>query len=417
MPVNERLTIQPRNPGKTNVVKIVSDNKQAEKILKDIAEIITAHGAYLDEDMQIHCKDGGISVHSPNDKPRRLFQLPHDVLIPYENFDIGIKKNEFVLKGTKKETPEHLTKLIEHMLALYNATDQLQNLCNASPWIACKQHTGIINMLLQNREGDDIRDLETALQDPVDEEALTKHVFFRTRLMKLRLHKVFRKYVPVLLPLVDSLNHHLRGCTFTNDYPEDQEDTKASLIVPYVPVEGSDECFAKYRRMDSMDTYIDYAFIDQNTPMVRSIPLQIKLENIGTLQIRALDGYMKAEEIPERLQDLLFYMPTMTIDHKRNHIELSHIYIPQKAALRSLRRIIRYVLQNLKPDIDPETETKSMLTIEKEIVQANHTYYCKLQKLAAENKGPDIHEDLTRIIDLQLEKIENYKNLIGNIKQ
>lgn len=58
-----------------------------------------------------------------------------------------------------------------------------------------------------------------------------------------------------------------------------------------------------------------------------------------------------------------------------------------------------------------------MLTIEKEIVQANHTYYCKLQKLAAENKGPDIHEDLTRIIDLQLEKIENYKNLIGNIKQ
>ena len=400
------------------MVKIVSDNKQAEKILNNIAEVITEHGAYLDEDMQIHCKDGGISVCSPSNKnPRRLFQLPHETLIPYENFDIGIKKNEFFLKNIKDGTPAHLIKLMENMLALYNATNQLQNLCTASPWIACKDHPGIINMLLQNREGDDIRDLEERLQNPADEEALIKHVFFRTRLMKLRLHKVFRKYVPVLLPLVDSLNHHLKGCTFTNDYPADEEDRKASLIVPYIPVDGSDECFAKYRRMDSMDTYIDYAFIDTGTPMVRSIPLQIKLENIGTIQVRALDGYMKAEEIPERLQDLLFYMPTVTIDHKNNHIELSHVYIPQEAALRSLRRIIRYILQNLKPDIDPETETKSMLIIEKEMIQANHAYYCKLQKIAAENDGAEIHDDLSKITALQLEKIENYKKLISDLKQ
>ena len=396
------------------MVKIISDNKKAEKILQDIVEIVSKHGAYIDEDIEIHCQGGYISVLSPENKiARPMFRIPHDVLISFDQFDVGIKKNRFVLKSNNADVPKTQVTLMKHMLELYNVLGQLEYHRKACPWVAYKDHPALLELLMQGREGEDIREIQAMINeadDPDGQEALEIKTFFRTRLLKCRLHKKFRKPVSVLLPLIDSLNHNISGSRFINAYPPEG----SFLAVPYKPIEGYDECFATYRRLDAMDAYLDYAFIDKDAPMVRSVPLRIPLEGIGTLVIRALDGYANPEKLPEELKDILFYMPVIHAYEERKEIELSHIYIPQKTAIFSLRRILKYSIRLLDPDLSPEKVKEYMGIAEQAVLETNHAYFLKMKKTAEITIKSKESDNILCLANSQIDRIQTYTSSINS---
>ena len=396
------------------MVKIISDNKQAEKILSDIVEIVSKHGAYIDEDIEVHCQNGYISVKSPNNKETRpMFRMPHTVLIPFYEFDIQIKKNQFVLKSYNKDLPKVQVTLMKNMLKLYNVLGQLEYHRKACPWIAFKDHPAMLEYLMKSREreyNDEVETLINADGSPEIIEDIEKKTFFRTRLLKCRLHKKFRKPVSVLLPLIDSLNHNIMGPRFFNAYPADG----ALLAVPYKPIEGYDECFVTYRRLDAMDSYLDYAFIDENAPIIRSIPLRISLQDLGTISIRALDGYINPEKLPEDLKDIVFYMPVVHTFEERNEVQLSHLYIPQTSAIFSMRRILKYSIELLKPGLPPEKLREYMGIAEQAILKTNQDYFLKMKKMAETIIISKDSEDIFRLSDTQINKIQTYISSINS---
>lgn len=389
---------------------IISDNKDAEKILRQISAILEEHGAYIDPDIETHCQNGEISVKSPNNKTARpLFRLPHDVLVPFDKFDTRIKKNRFVAKPVDKDLPKHQIRLMELMLELYNTTGQLERHRQNCPWILFRDNPGILSLLLQSREGDHIRSIEKHINANTDTQELAHHTFFPTRVIKCHLHKKFRRPETVLMPLVDCLNHHINGARYIDAYPEEG----AFLSVAYKPIDNDDECYAAYRRLDALDSWLDYAFIDENAPFVRSIPLRIELGALGTILIQGLDGYVRPKDLPENLKDTAFYMPVIQMFDQEKRVNLSHIYIPGSAGFLSLRRILGYTIETLQPGLPPKDKAQYVIQAEKTVLEANHHYYMQLKQAADAINPQQKSAGLRHLIEVQLKKITNYADAVN----
>jgi len=390
------------------LVRISSDNKKAKKILQNIAETLTANGAYIDPDIEIRCQNNSISAHTDqNLKIRLAFQIPHELLLPYDLFEIGIKKDQFILKSTASKASPVQTKLIKAMLDLYNATDQLTTHRTACPWLFYANQPAIIKMLLKAREGDDTNALRKLLKDPdQNRDHLELLTFFKTRLLRCNLHKKWRKPSATLLPLVDSLNHHILGTHYNHIYTPNKGMLSLTARCP----KGDGQCMASYGRLDSLDSYLHYAFIDKDAPFVRSIPATINLDNEITIEIHGLNVGINQEDLPEQLKGLDFYIPAIEIHHEARRIIFSHLFIPQDAAKLSMRRILGYSLKTLDSKINEEKYKQTLLQTEHKIVTTNNAYYQKLLNLYESVEHNQKNTDLKKLAQIQLKKIKNYMN-------
>lgn len=399
------------------MVKIVSNNKKAEKQLKKIADMAIEFGGFIDPDIEIHADPGSISVYSPHNKePRAIFKMPHDVLIPFELFEIGIKKDNFYLKAASKKAAAHHITLMKAMLELYNATGQLAAFRKSSPWLAYKDCPPVMNMLMDSNSGEYKKTIESIMQEDNAEELLEIYTFFSTRAVKVSLHKNFRKAQKALMPLIDSLNHHTDGGQFSNVYTK----KGTGFLVPYYkPVAGTDECFARYRRLDAFDTYLNYAFIDENTPIMRSVAVKVEIDGVGTINIRNFDGYVDAEKTPEKFKDMLFYTPVMSFSEDKKTATLSHIFIPRQGAILTLRRLLEHIILTMAPKLEQDLQTfkKHVDLAEKTILESNRRSYKQMTNVVMNNGGEETFPDLLKLIGIQTQIIEDYEKIISMRKQ
>lgn len=82
---------------------------------------------------------------------------------------------------------------------------------------------------------------------------------------------------PVLMPLIDCLNHHHRGAPY-------RIDDGAMRI--RIAQGGGQECFAHYgHRRDGLDLVLHYGHCDHSTPFAHSAPLDLNVEGVGRIQV------------------------------------------------------------------------------------------------------------------------------------
>jgi hypothetical protein len=83
---------------------------------------------------------------------------------------------------------------------------------------------------------------------------------------------------PVLLPLIDLVNHHHRGAPYRIE--------GGAMRMATAQPESSGECFAHYgHRRDGLDLALHYGHADPSTPFAHCAPLQISVEGVGLIQV------------------------------------------------------------------------------------------------------------------------------------
>lgn len=392
------------------MIKIISDNRKAEKILNKIVGIIAKNGGYLDGDIEVRCAHGNVSVHSPGNKQvRQMFRIPHGLLLPYEEFEIAIKKNKFVLVSASEDVTPVQKKLMKAMLELYNVTGKLAQHRATSPWLMHKDNKALMEILLNCRYGEEFEKMRRMIDEGSDEE-LELLTFFKTRLLRCRLHKQWGKQVLVILPLIDALNHHVLGAGFDHIYAKNG----AAMSVACKQLPDSDECLACYGAMDAMDSYLHYGFVDEAAPFVRSAPIEIDLGEGGTIDVQASYGGVDAEELPEPLKDLVFFMPSITVNHKKKRAQLSHLFIPQKNGILSMRRILNYVIRILNPDLEDQVYIRWLAEAERMVLETNIKLYDDIEDVTIGIGEGEEKDEVLKFISLQKGRISTYISSINS---
>ena len=337
------------------MVQIIGQNKKAAKYLERIIKTLEDGGAHIDPDIQIHCTEYGMSMHSPHNKePRTLIKLPHDLLLPRASFALGIHKGGFKLLETDASLSKAQTDLLKNMVQLYNATNQLKIHCDGAPWVVYKNRPDILEKLVAGRPETHTKNMLKSALEEKDNDNFIINSFLNTRLLKCKLYKDYRTPKAVLMPLIDCMNHTSSGAVFANDYT--QKD--ACIYVNYSSPLDTDECFANYGKYDGLDTFLYYGFYDETAQFIRSVPVKFKLSNDVVISINSTHSKAHAKDLPDHVKDLAFYMPAITIDKQNKKIDISTLYIPSENAPLSLRRVLKFVLDNYDSDMSDEERKK-----------------------------------------------------------
>jgi hypothetical protein len=189
------------------------------------------------------------------------------------------------------------------------------------------------------------------------------------------------------------------------------------------PVQSSEECLVRYNLMDRLDSFLSYAFVDESAPILNSLPLEIKLQDDLRIQVKGLGGGPYKGKLPDTLKDLRQFMPQI---HKRTQDSLTvqRLFVPGEKAPRALRRVLGSLIRSLRPGLNLNTIHEMTLSAENQVLEANKTYYHRLQDLTrtAQSKSPDESkppgreatlEALSQLAEQQLGHMQEYVGRLG----
>ena len=390
---------------------IIADNKDVEILLKELVELLQNAGANIDPEIHICCENNVFSIRTPkNNTPRKLIVLSHDMLIPASLFDFGLHDDALLIKDTHEKASPLQKHLMEIMVALYNATHQIKQHKQQCPWLTFRESAALVEFLLKSRDTPYTREIQATLKTG-DENDLTLLTFFKTRLLNVRLNKQWAKMQDVFLPLIDCMNHHPAGSKYVHLYSE----KNGMLAVNYRPIENSEhECFVDYGRMDALDSFLHYGFVNEETRLVRSIPLHLNVEGFGELFIATMETAIKSENTPKALDGLGRFLPAIQILKNKKRAEFSSLFIPPENALFSLRRILKYTYTQLSPNQEEQIIAEAVKKTENLILDANLQYYERLKDFTDSFSKKQNVENIHKICHLQVYKIQTYRSLINN---
>lgn len=373
------------------MAQIIADDLQVQKTIERIEQLVVQGGGWVHPDIKILSNKGDMRVEyeGSDEAHEKLALLTRETLLPIEDVEVFAEAGKLNFKPVR---PDSLTKmrheLFELMFELYNYSDKIAHTRESNFWFTLKDDVHIMERLVNARSsGPAYEKMKKFLQNPDGEDAIQKHLverFISMRVLgfggKADARKPGKSNMPVLMPIIDIFNHHDRGGRFQS------ADNTVLEIKCSKPVEGSDECFAFYGFMDAMDAYLRYGFVDTEAAIVRSIPLQIDVPNIGRLVIESkTPTKMNAFKLTKESQDLAGFMPN--INRNYDVLTLSHLFIPASHSPYAMRRIIGGCVKQLTEDMDADEIREVVRDVEQRIVDANLKFYRDLTSYL-----DDLHE-------------------------
>lgn len=399
---------------------IHSDDPDVERQIEKICALLVKAGGTVSDNAILESVNGSQRILAKDPQaPGPLLTVPHAALIAHENFRYAVEKGDIVIKTHSADAMQ--VALAGAMVYLYNMSGKLGAHRDSSPWVALLEHPEILRMLAAAREGGDTGRIGAMLRNNGASLAarrgevydrFVRMTFFKTRLLGCRFGKADSRRTKVMMPVADFINHHYRGAPFVNDY-ECAEGARLGLTL-IAPVEGSNECFACYGRMDALDSYLHYGFVDLHAPFVRSVPVTVDFGAAGLLRIGAENASVSRTTLSGDVADLHYYMPVIKAYYAERIVEMSHIMIPPVTAPRSMRRVLELAVRNLGRDLPQEQVAGMVLCAEEKILLQNEEFYMKMKSMVDELTGEDVESQLKMVsflCGLQMKRLETYKDI------
>jgi hypothetical protein len=401
------------------MANILTDNVQIETILRKISTQIENAGGFIDPHIDLVYDGHRLSIQkSGNSTDLHCIKVPDEMLVRYHDFDVDIEDKNIVIAPYKSNTSSPQYELFTHILALYNESGIFKNHFKTSPWLNYAQAPELMKLLLKSRGGPNVDTISQMIGHDEYKDELALFTFFKKRMTFCRLNKQSDEMTEVFLPLIEFLSHHPLGAVYERLH--DKETAQSFMAVhPATPVQGSAECFTCFGALDAMDAYMHYGAVDGAAPFVRSIPLTIKLPDIGTINIRTRNKSLPLDERPEHLRDLGHYLPIINHREGSKQLGLSHIIIPNAQAPFSLRRILHEAIIQLEPSLDEKSSEPFVEELETIIVDRNLEYYRTIEALMPAPTGQGqspravFYDDIAGVAAQQTQIIELYNALHG----
>ena len=107
------------------------------------------------------------------------------------------------------------------------------------------------------------------------------------------------------------------------------------------------------------------------------------------------------------------------IEKSEHHLTVSHLIIPHDKAPLSLRRILRSLIQTLRPGLEKSALRRQVENAEAQVLDANTRFYRDLgdavARMPKERQEETALSELQKIVRLQTAKIAAYKLRIENM--
>jgi hypothetical protein len=390
------------------MVLIVSDNLDIQHSLQKNVTLAKNAGATFDDDLVIKCVDGTLSVEAPPDSVGKiLIRLPCDCLVPVELFQFSVADDNIVMSSHEEALAPECVMRMEALLELYNLCDKLARHRRTSPWPLLASHPEFPEHIMRRLPSDLIGMFKKFVESG-NYDDLMLDSFFHTRPYDYRESEKAPPF-PVLMPVIDFMNHDLRGAPVQL---EDQTDNGGILTIKRsVPVPGTgNECFAFYGLYDCFDTWLSYGFIDENAPIVRSIPMTIDLPRLGTIELANYIKIRDHADFPPSVIDLYLFIPKL-LARRGNRMEVTSLLLPGPQMPEALRRTLIFLINEMSPGHPQQRDL--VMQAEEQIVDANRTYYERLLAFLRSLTLKDplqsaILGNFVRMCELQLGRIQNY---------
>jgi hypothetical protein len=390
------------------MVLVLSDSLDVAGCIQKNVTLATDAGAVLSDELVIKCGDRTLSVEAPPEcvgKP--LIRLPWECHVPVDLFELSVAGGDIVMSSHEPALTSECVAFMEALLELYNLTGKIDRHRRTSPWSLLALHPELREHIAQRLPAD-LSAMFDRFTASGNADELTLASFLHTRPYDYR-ESEKAPPSPLLLPIIDFMNHDLRGAPVQF---EDQPDGDLSATVKRsVPVPGTgNECFAFYGLYDSFDTWMSYGFIDENAPFARSVPMTIDLPRLGSLRLANFVGFRPPEDLPAQMRDLHLFVPKPLV-RRGNHLEVTSLLIPSPQMRKAVRRILAFLIGEISPS-HPKQRDLARLA-EQQIIDANKAFYRSLlgslRSLTLKDllQGP-ILDNFIRICDRQLRHIENY---------
>lgn len=396
---------------------IRSDNPEIEKALVRLEDLVSEGGGGIHSDLVIHCRDGALSLETRERmRPgREIIRLARENLLPSDQYEVEVRGGTFTARfETKSSFTTLQQKLADTMMELYTLTNKAALHRQYSFLLSLSGYPDLLDMVAAGRNmpremakwKDRIRNGLSG--DDMDE--FVAKTFLKTRYLGYQ-DNVRTFSVSVLMPVIDFLNHHWYGASFAGGMSVRQGDLAVACAQP---VESSLECYAYYGIMDPFDALLRYDFIDESSPLMRSVPLVLDAGDAGTIRVDSSLGAVNREPLHKSIADLGRFMPVVVQDAAAKQVTASHLMIPVNGSPLALRRILAHLLARLSGRGDDLPYILSWVTeAERQVVEANRAYYERLRDaVRAHQAAKPADAGLERLLylaDLQLGRLAGYK--------
>lgn len=363
-------------------MRIISDNPELERHLVRMAELIVNNGGYIHEDFVLDARDGDLRVEAPKSLPERdtLISVPDALLLPVDGFGLHLEGDDICLGQPQPEMSSLRIELMEEMAAIYNLCGKIKHHRETAPSRLFLERPDIFKNLVLGPQ--------FSAREKTPKEDFYLHDFIQARKFGRRSESVEDRQ-SVLMPYIDFINHHQGASGF---FFRDDE----LKVLRRSPVEGSDECFVSYSRMDAQIAFTNYGFLDKEATFAISIPMTINLPGLVTINVNRSIGAKRGNPVPAPLKDIERLVPRFMFDPSGQKASISSITIPDRRTPRAMRRILMAVLSRYVQGRHPDEVHEYLLEAERQILDANRKYYSQLRDYAANTK---VEGDLQSIID------------------
>lgn len=378
------------------------DSPEVEKRLELLLEIVTAQGAFIHPALTLRCRNGELSLHSALTEADSslVIKLPSASLPLVDSFGLKLKGSEISIGEVKDNVSREQQRIMELMVEIYNLSGKIASTRSQSPWTALASCPEVLHLLAGVRKGCRKTEKRKQFLEGGELDDLLLAVFIGSRTFK-------SKEPPgeVLMPFVDYINHHFLAPGFMSTGSHEGSGVSVRNAKPQ---NGSDELLVSYfPLMDSLDSWLYFGFIDEFSPVVKSVPVVLDTGAGTKIRVNALFG--GAKEPPEMLRDIRPFVPVV-IEKKERQLTVSRLVIPHTRAPFSLRRILGSLIKTLRPELSAAAISAQVIQAEAALIEANVAFYNKIAGLAASTGSCDDPALVAagKLARIQSEKISAY---------
>lgn len=358
-------------------MRIDSDDPAVTAALTRLRETVQVGGGAFHPDMTVIARGGDLAVTVPpgTDSDERLIQVPAACLPDLDGIAIGLDGEALVVERDSSDQPATARAALDGLLELYNACNKAALWRAACPWLALARDpevlAGLADLRAANPKVRAYRDMVG--QGQWDE--LLVDSFLGTRMFRLKPAAESGSGAdagaptPVLLPIVECLNHHFDG----RPYQTTVDDDGVYRLWAHAdrPLWNSDECFVLYTLLDPVDSLLFYGFVDDSAPVLHSCPATLELPENITITVRAEPWSLHQGELPAMLQDIRVFVPPIAA-RDGQHVTLPWVLVPGAKTPWALRRMLRAYVYALRPDLADTSRREIVDAAEMQLLAANH---------------------------------------------
>ena len=393
------------------MANVISSNPQVISIFSEMEKIILNEDGFIHPDIRIVEDNGNLIVESGLDQNNKeiIFSVPESCLFDTKDVSISLSNNNLIATAYKENITDLHKKMCELMLNLFNQTHKIPFHKKTFP-LELLNKADAFNLISIKCPG--ICAKHKRHSETLSHNQILVQTFLGCRQLNIKMAN--RSNAQVLMPFIDSLNHHVNGTPI--DIAKISNTGLEGIQIKHCkPVASSNECFINYGPMDPMPRYLHFGFVDTDPHHLHSIPMEINLANLGKIIIRPFNHGMNHNQtlFSNKLNDIQQFIPN-TIKQK-DVVVIWRLLIPANNDFSAMRRVLEALIVDLAgKKFKKKQLEKHIKYAEEQIISSNNNYFKKLLALSNSEALHDLPEivikDFQQLAKLQIDILRKYQN-------